>query len=289
VGMVQPDEPPTIGTPGPRPGFSLGYPIEMNLTEQLVAAGAELVIWPELRDKQYFTRPSVQAAYRRQVEHLARPLLIQSFEQEKNADGFRNFNTAVFIDQHGNERGKYRKMRRIALAEYLPWFENSETIKGWARHYLGDFFGNFSAGPTPKSFDVGRASVQPFICYEVLFPPFVAASAHATNSDILIAQSNNGWFGDTRLPYPHMSASVLRGVENRRPVVHVMNNGLGGVSLPSGRTLLRTDHREVAGYLLDVPFATDGITTLYSRFPYWFVSLLGLGLALMLVRAKRHS
>ena len=130
--------------------------------------------------------------------------------------------------------------------------------------------------------------IEPFICYEVMFPYFVAASNHATRADIFIAQSNNGWFGDTRVPYLHMGASVLRGVENRRPLVHVMNNGLGGVSLPSGRTLLRTAHGEIAGYLLDVPYRKDGIVTFYSRFPYWFVSLLALGLTLMLVRAKRH-
>jgi apolipoprotein N-acyltransferase len=289
VGLVQADEPPTIGTPGPRPSFSLGYPIEMDLSEQLVAAGAELVIWPELRNKQYYTRPFVQAAYQRQVASLATPLLFQTFEEEDSEEGLLNFNTAVLIDKRGNESGKYRKIKRIAMAEYLPLFENSATVKGWARQYLGEFFGNLGAGPEPKSFDIGKASIMPFICYEVMFPHFVAASTHVAGGDIFIAQSNNGWFGDTRVPYSHMSASVLRSVENRRPLVHVMNNGLGGVSLPSGRTMLRTAHSEIAGYLLDVPYRTNGITTLYSRFPYWFVSLLGLGLVLMLVRAKRSS
>lgn len=289
VGLVQPDEPPTIGAPGPRAGFSLGYPLEMDLTEQLVAAGAELVIWPELRDKHYYTRPFVQAAYQRQVARLATPLLLQSFEEEHSEEGLLNFNTAVLIDESGKESGKYRKLKRIAMAEYLPLLENSQAVKGWLRQHLGEFFGNLSAGPEPISFDIGKASIKPFICYEVLFPQFVAASSRATGGDIFVTQSNNGWFGDTRAPYPHMGASILRGVENRRPMVHLMNNGLGGVSLPSGRTLLRTAHREIAGYLLDVPYRRDGITTFYSRFPYWFVSLLAIGLTLMLLRAKRSS
>ena len=288
VGLVQPDEPPSIETPGPQPGFSLGYPIEMDLTEQLVTAGADLVIWPELRNKQYFSQPFVRTAYQRQMKNLKTPLLLQSPEQEESGGRSFTFNTAVLIDANGRQSGAYRKIKRIALAEYLPLFEHSETVKGWARQYLGQFFGDYSAGPEPKSFVIGKAGIEPFICYEVMFPHFVAASNNATRADIFVAQSNNGWFGDTRVPYPHMSGSVLRSVENRRPMVHAMNNGLGGVSLPSGRILLRTDHRKVAGYLIEVPYSKTGGATFYSRFPYWFISLLGLGLLLMLVRALRR-
>lgn len=289
VGLVQPDEPPSIGVPGPRPGFSLGYPVEMDLTEQLVAAGAELVIWPELRDKQYYTQPSVRAAYQRRMASLGSPLLFQTFEAEDSGEEVLSFNASVLIDGRGNESGKYRKMKRIAMAEYLPLLDDSATAKRWARQYLGEFFGNYSAGRESGSFDIGPASIKPFICYEIVFPHFVASSMRATGGDILIVQSNNAWFGDTRVPYAHMAASVLRSVENRRPLVHVMNNGLGGASLPSGRLLLRTAHRDIAGYLVDVPYDKRGVTTFYSRFPWWFVSLLGLGWVTMLVRAWRST
>ena len=292
IGLVQADEPPTIGTPDPRPSFSLSYPIEMELTEQLVAAGAELVIWPEVRNKQYYSEPFVQAAYQRQVSNLASPLLFQSPEQEGSGDGLRNYNSATLIDENGKHLGQYRKIKRIAMAEYLPLFEHSEIVKKWARQLLGEFFGNYSAGPEAKSFTLGRASIKPFICFEIISPQFVATSINAAGGDILTVQSNNGWFGDTRVPYQHMSASVLRSVENRKPLVHVMNNGLGGVVLPTGRMILQTERSEIAGYLIDVPFTAasenNGVTTFYSRYPYWLVTVLGLGLILMLMRAWRH-
>jgi apolipoprotein N-acyltransferase len=288
VGIVQADEPPSVGPPTPRSGFSLGYPIEMDLTEKLAAAGAEVVIWPELRDTRYYTQPHVQDAYKRQVSQLRSPLLFQTIEEETTNDGPHKFNTVVLLDAQGNESGRYRKIKRIGLAEYLPLFERSATAIGWARRYLGEFFGNFSAGSAPKRFDIGaRAAITPLVCYEVLFPQFVADAARITRGELLTAQSNNGWFGRTRAPYSHMSASVLRSVENRRPLVHVMNNGLGGVVLPSGRVLLRTEHAEIAGYLVDVPFKQDAPVTFYSRYPYWLASVLGLGLALMLIRTWR--
>lgn len=280
VGLVQTDEPPSIGTPDPRPGFSLSYPIEMDLTEQLVAAGAELVIWPELRNKHYNTRPYVKAAYQRQVASLATPLLLQSFEQEQ----LLNFNTATLIGKNGKPVGQYRKIKRIAMAEYLPLFETSETVKDWTRQYLGEFFGDYSAGSETKNFDIGKAAIKPFICYEILFPHFVATSTAATGTDIFTVQSNNGWFGNTRAPYQHMGASVLRSVENRRPLVHVMNNGLGGALLPNGRILLRTEPQEIAGYLLDIPYQKNSATTFYSRYPAWLVTLLVMGLVVILMR-----
>jgi apolipoprotein N-acyltransferase len=288
VGLVQPDEPPVIGTPGPRPGFSLSYPVEMDLTEQLAAAGAELVIWPEY-NRQYYKQPFVTAAYQRQVANMATPLLFQSIEEEGLGDRVLKFNTVTLLDENGSENGSYRKIKRIAFAEYLPLFANSETIKGWIRQYLGEFFGNYSAGPGPKRFDIGNVSITPFICYEITFSHFVAAAVAATGADILTVQSNDGWFGDTRVPYLHAGASVLRSVENRRPLVHVMNNGLGVVSLPSGRVLLHTPPREIAAYLLDLPYRKNAATTIYSRFPFWLVTLLGFGLVLMVVRTWRSA
>lgn len=289
VGFVQPDEPPTILTPGPRPGFSLSYPVEMDLTEQLVAAGAELIIWPELRNKQYYSRPYVKAAYHRQLTELARPLLFQALESEERGTRTYNFNTATLIDADGEQVHKYRKVKRIAIAEYLPLFDDSSAVKSWLGQYLGSFFGDFSAGPGPTGFDISGTTITPLICYEVLFPIFSATATRATEGDILTAQSNNSWFGETRVPYQHMSASVLRSVETRRPLVHVMNNGLSGVALASGRILHRTERHEVAGYLVDLPYRKDAELTFYSRYPYWLISILSVALALMLFRAWRHT
>src|SRR5690606_16402938 len=103
VGIVQPDEPPSIGPPDPRPSFSLSYPLEMDLTEQLVAAGADLVIWPELPDKSFYTKSFVSPAFQRQVASLNRPLLLQSPEHDERVERTFNFNTAILLGERGNQ------------------------------------------------------------------------------------------------------------------------------------------------------------------------------------------
>lgn len=290
IGLVQANEAPSIETPGPKSGYSLAYPIEMELTENLVAAGAELVIWPELRDKQFYTAPFVRPAFQKQVKQLGKPVLLQSLEKiHTEKKGVIHFNTSVLIQENGEKIDQYRKIKRIAIAEYLPFFDSSDTVKQWVRRYLGDFFGDYSAGNATVKFDVGSVSIKPLICYEALFPGFVASSLYSSGGNILTVQSNNGWFGDTRVPFQHMSASILRSVETRRPLVHVMNNGLGGVVLPTGELLLQTEHREVAGYLATVPYQQNDEFTIYSRFPYWFVMVLLGMLGLIIVRSFRST
>ena len=62
VGIVQPNEAPSLARPAIFPGYSLAYPPEMAMTERLAQAGAELVVWPETRYKGYFDQPHVQNA-----------------------------------------------------------------------------------------------------------------------------------------------------------------------------------------------------------------------------------
>ncbi|MCH8504459.1 MAG: hypothetical protein LAT50_09070, partial [Ectothiorhodospiraceae bacterium] len=70
IGLVQPDDAVSIEIPLPPPGYTRAAPREMEMTERLAEAGAELVIWPEARYKGYFHEPHVAAAYRKRVAEL---------------------------------------------------------------------------------------------------------------------------------------------------------------------------------------------------------------------------
>ncbi|HET7536795.1 MAG TPA: nitrilase-related carbon-nitrogen hydrolase, partial [Candidatus Didemnitutus sp.] len=65
------------------------------------------------------------------------------------------------------------------------------------------------------------------ICYEDIFPHLARDSTKA-GAELLAVLTNNGWFGEGGAAYQHAAHSVLRAVENRRPLVRVGNGGWSG-------------------------------------------------------------
>ena len=65
------------------------------------------------------------------------------------------------------------------------------------------------------------------ICYEDIFPALARENTLA-GADVLAVLTNNAWYGEGGAAYQHAAHSVLRAVENRRPVVRCGNGGWSG-------------------------------------------------------------
>lgn len=256
IGMVQPNEVPQLTRPRPYPGYSLAHPPAMAMTRRLADAGAELVVWPEARYQGYFDNAHVRTAYSRQLRDAGTHLLFQDTEHDTGADGEAlQYNSAMLIRNDGQAQAPYRKMKTIPFGESAPLAGAIPFIDSLAAAVLGDFGTRISPGTTAAAYDLGNATVVPLICYETVFPGFVAAALPAdTTATLLVGVSSNGWFGNTREPYQHAHQSILRAVENRVPFVHVLNNGPSVVALPNGRILFQSDPRQAGGYLVEVPY-----------------------------------
>lgn len=294
VGLVQENAPAGVEQRPPVAGYSEGYPRAMALSERLAAQGAELIVWPEARFNPYFLEPRVAAAFRRSARTMGTALLFQAMERENDLQRRLEYNTAVLIDANGQDLGHYRKIKRVAFGEYLPLLGVFPDARRWARGQLGDFFSHVSAGEGAARFSVNQMQVVPLICYEVMFPYFVADAARGAGAgELLVTLSNNAWFGATRQPYQHLNASVLRAVENRTPLLHVMNNGPSAVILPDGRRLFESPYDEEAGYWIEVPIDAEGADSFFTRYPWLFRGLLyGVLLAVLIrvcspVRSRR--
>ncbi len=80
IGLIQPNEAPSLKKQILYPGFSQAFPPEMAMTERLASAGAKIVIWPEARYKAYFDQPQVAKAYLDQINTLNIHLIFQDIE-----------------------------------------------------------------------------------------------------------------------------------------------------------------------------------------------------------------
>ena len=66
--------------------------------------------------------------------------------------------------------------------------------------------------------------IAPFICYEIVYPQFVAEMAK--ESDLLITISNDAWFGDSLGPKQHMAIAQMRALETQRYLLRSTNTGI---------------------------------------------------------------
>lgn len=273
VGIVQPNDRVTLQIPRPAPGYSRTAPPEMEMTERLGRAGAELVIWPEARFKGYFYYDIVREAYSERLAALgSTAVLFHDLDRERGGDKTVSYNSAALIGPDGEQIASYRKMRRMAFGEYAPIVSEIPFLRSLIEHYFGDFLREIAPGKEHKVIQAAGMRVVPKICYESAFPADVAdAIVDNPNGTVLAVMSLDGWFGETRQPFQHLWASSVRAVENRIPMIHVINNGPSAVILPSGRFAFRTTPYVRSETVVDMPYSATSGGTFFTRNPRLFV------------------
>lgn len=283
IGLIQPSDPPLLGSAPVYPGFSRAYPPEMEMTARLASAGAGLVIWPEGAYKHFLDDPRIGDAYAREAAALGVDILAQDIE---TVDANTRYNTAVLVQADGSRSPPYRKMKRVAFGEALPLVGALPAAEQLLKDYLGQFLRGIEAGRDRRVFHSGDLPIVPLICYEALFPAFAANGLPAEPAGtIFVAVSSNAWFGDSFQPHQHANASVLRAVENRVPLIHAINNGPSVAVLPSGRQILRSEIGEPGGYLVNLPHSPTSGGSFFTRHPHWFIGGAYLGLFTLILLA----
>ena len=286
IGLVQPNDAVSLDVPPPAPGFSREEPEEMVATRRLAKLGAEWVAWPEARYKGYFDMYSVRRGYAEEIGGLGVPLIFHDVERRWEDAGRVSYNSVAMLDANGEHEGTYRKMQRMPFGEYLPAFFHLPGLKTLSDMFLGEFLQPLTPGSAHTSFPVAGMNVIPKVCYETAFPAFIAEAIGSQPAGaVLLFLSQDGWFGETSQPFQHKAMSIVRAVENRVPMVHLINNGPSVAVTPAGRTVAQTPAFSRAQLLVDLPFSAASGGSFYSHNPYlpaWIIygSLVGLvGLA----------
>ncbi len=271
IGIIQPNRHVTLSRPIPESGYSRIFPLEMGMSRDLAEKGAEIVFWPEGHFYGYAYWSAVREAFKKHVQDMAIPVVFYDSTYKKINRKKYLYNTSLLIDNNGELTNTYYKVKLVPFSEYSPIVGTVSFIK----NLLGDFLDDLTPGQHHKTFKAAGMRIVPKICYEPLFPGFIAeAIGNDADGKVLLVQSQDGWFGKSSQPELHVAISALRAVENRVPLVHVINNGASAVILPNGRRLFRSKPFVRGAWVVDMPYDIKKGGSFYSRYPWLFINFI---------------
>ncbi|WP_353623066.1 apolipoprotein N-acyltransferase [Salinisphaera sp. G21_0] len=164
--------------------------------------------------------------------------------------------------------GRYDKQKLVSFGEYVPI---ESLLRG-----LNDFFNlpmsEFSRGDSDQTLlKAGEVTIAPYICYEVVYPDFVAQMAQ--ESGLLITISNDTWFGKSIGPVQHFQIARMRALETGRFMIRATNDGITALIDEKGR-VAKTIPRFTHGVLSATAEIRAGQTP-FMAYGSWPVLLLG--------------
>lgn len=232
----------------------------LTLSRETIAAGANVVLWPEASTPFYFDIDAVLAApIRRLAVETHTPFVLGTDAYQPPVGGRPEqfFNAAVLLGSDGASKQTYRKIHLVPFGEFVPF----KSLLFFAKP-LVQAVSDFSPGTEPVVFDADGRRISVAICYEAIYPGLAAAFVDH-GSQLLATITNDAWFGRSSAAYQHFEQAGLRAVEQGRYVVRAANTGISGAVDPYGRTLAATPLFEPLSLAVDVRLLTD--RTIYNR------------------------
>ncbi len=239
VAMVQGNIPQTMKwDPAALPST---FKVYADASESAARSGADLIIWPETAtsflfqpNDAYPSALSKYRAYREQLLTLARtirkPILFGAPAIYLHL-GVSIRNRAYLVSADGQIAGYYDKTQLVPFGEYIP---AHPVVGRYVHHILVESIAEFTPGGGPVVFDVNGTHLGVLICYESIFPDLARRAVRA-GADILVNITNDAWFGDSSAPYQLLAMTVIRAVENHKPIIRVGNTGVSAVITPAGQ------------------------------------------------------
>ncbi|MFP2899262.1 apolipoprotein N-acyltransferase [Corallococcus sp. 4LFB] len=238
----------------------------------LRSAPLDLLVWPETVYPTTFGTPksedggALDDEIRAWVAERGVPLVFGTYD----LDGEREFNAAMFLGPSATgelAQAAYRKTMLFPLTEWVPDAVDTPALRAWL-----PWTGRWKRGPGPRLVDFrlngGRVlKVAPLICYEALFPNYVAAEVRQ-GADLLLTLSNDSWFSGTPAPRLHLMHAAFRSIETRTAQVRVTNSGISAFIDPAGTWTSELEDNQRASTVMRVP-AADRLSSLAGAWGDW--------------------
>ena len=162
-----------------------------------------------------------------------KPTLSARYSKERNIY-YDVFNAAMLMRKDSVYQF-YHKSKLVPGVEKMPYsytltFMEDLVIKN------GGTGGSLGIQDTPSIFQSKYMKTAPIICYESIFPAFVANFVKKGADHISII-TNDGWWGNTNGYKQHLMYARLRAIENQRYIYRAANTGESAFIDPKGNVL----------------------------------------------------
>jgi apolipoprotein N-acyltransferase len=202
--------------------------VNLNILEQqtqfVASLESDLILWPEAATPWPIKgMPQMQARIEALVDEIDKPILMGNLAFDREADLWYNGMFLVEPDT-GLSDQFYVKRELVPFGEFVPkpfGFISRVVPVG------GNFVPGKDAGLIDLRIGEERIPVGSLVCYEDVFPNLARESAMA-GAQVFFVATNNAWYGEEGGAPQHAAHSVLRAVENRRPVMRCGNGGWSG-------------------------------------------------------------
>lgn len=206
-----------------------------RLTRKAAKGGVDLIVWPESAVPFFFQDEPQQAE---RIQNLARQLntylLFGSPAHELRNGKSTYLNSAFLMSPDGETLGRADKLHLVPFGEYVP-LGNILTFINKIVVGIGDF----APGEKAVPLDMGRTKLGVQVCYEIIFPELARLYVNA-GARVLVAITNDAWFGRSSAPYQHLAISTFRAIETRTPLIRAANTGVTAIIDQNGHILTMT-------------------------------------------------
>lgn len=257
-----------------RGGAETSAEIMRDMSRQTLARspGIDLVVWPEIP---YRIPCDTEAGNVARIAADISTRLTFLVNCTESAPGGGDYNTALLVSATGS-KASYQKRHLFPFAEYLPGEARFPIIRS-----LLPAAGRYHPGAEVKVFEI-REGLHVFaaICYEVIFLDDIR-SLVARGGNVLVNQTNDEWFGESRISNFLVASSVFAAVAYRVPLIRVSNSANTMFVKPTGepkkdftppRAIKATAVTQIFAFGEPSLYARGGYLVPYALLISWFVA-----------------
>ncbi len=221
------------------------------------------------------------------AEGLCCPVITGTFVSEDTKE----YNSLLCFDTMGEIKGMYHKKKLVPFGEFVPYRSLISACFPFLSQ-INMLSSDLTVGDISQPIQLENHRIAGLICFDSVFPEALRTQVK-NGADVIAVSTNDSWYKTSKALDQHSCHSIMRAIENRRPIIRSANTGISMLIEPTGRIAAYSEVNQtefITGVLHTqkhiTVFTRMGDITLYCSF---FVLILLLALKAYKAVEKRFE